>query len=82
MLNGSAEYACSMPLSWNPWLRCSQAVVAGAIDVCTAPLITRRCRWSSSERPQSFDRSKGSIGELKKNSPTLFIDFDSVYEIR
>ena len=24
-------------------------------------------------RPQSFDRSNGSIGELKKNSPTLFI---------
>ena len=82
MLNGSAEYACSMPLSWKPWLIRSQTVAAGAIDDCTAPLITRRWRWSSSERPQSFERSNGSIGELKKNSPTLFIDFDSVYDTR
>ena len=46
----------------------------------TAPLTTRRWRWSSSERPQSFERSVGSIGELKKFSPTLFIDFESVYD--
>ena len=57
----------------------SQVVVAGSIDELTAPWITRRWRWSSSERPQSIDKSKGSSGELKKNSPRLFIDFDSVY---
>jgi hypothetical protein len=28
----------------------------------------------------SFDRSNGSSGELKKNSPTLSIDSDNVYE--
>ena len=71
-----------MPLTWKPCVMCSHAVVAGAIGVCTLPLTTSRCRWSSSERPQSFERSNGSIGELKKNSPTLFIDFDSVYETR
>ena len=57
---------------------CSHAVVAGDIDVLTVPLITRRCRWSSSERPQSLMMSVGSTGELKNASPTLFIDFDSV----
>src|SRR5438067_1966809 len=81
MLKGRAEYACSSPLSWKPWLISCHTVVAGAMEECTAPFMTRRCRWSSSERPQSFERSNGSIGELKKNSPTLFIDFDSVYEI-
>ena len=82
MLKGNAEYACNMPLNCNPLLIRSQIVVAGPIGEWTAPLITRRCRWSSSERPQSFERSNGSIGELKKNSPTLFIDFDSVYDTR
>ena len=37
-----------------------------------------RCRWSSSERPQSRMMSVGSTGELKNASPTLFIDFESV----
>jgi hypothetical protein len=67
-----------MLLSWNPWLMRSHAVVAGAIDVLTVALTTRRCRWSSSERPQSLMMSVGSTGELKKASPTSFMDFDSV----
>ena len=67
-----------MPLNWKPWLMCCHAVAAGAIDVLTVPLITRRCRWSSSDRPQSRMMSVGSIGELKNASPTSFIDFDSV----
>ena len=46
--------------------------------VVTFHVNTNRWRWSSSDRPQSFERSNGSIGELKKNSPTLFIDFESV----
>ena len=71
-----------MPLSWNPWVTCSHAERGASIGVCTVPLTTSRWRWSLSERPQSFERSKGSIGELKKNSPTLFIAFDSVYETR
>lgn len=71
-----------MPLTTKPCVRYSHADVARSVDVCTAVLMTSRCRWSSSDRAQSFDRSKGSTGELKKNSPTLFIDFDSVYETR
>jgi hypothetical protein len=41
-----------------------------------------RPSWSSSDRPQSFEMSSGSMGELKKNSPTLFIDFENVYDTR
>src|SRR5262249_48583857 len=69
MLNGSAEYACMMRLNWKP-------------ETVTAPWPTRRRRWSSSDRPQSLSRSKGSIGELKKNSPTFDIAFEYVYETR
>ena len=57
---------------------CSQAVVAGPVGEFTEPYTTRRWRWSSSERPQSFEMSNGSIGELKKFSPTSSIDFESV----
>jgi hypothetical protein len=35
-----------------------------------------------SDRLQSFERSVGSIGELKKNWPTLSIAFDRVYDTR
>ena len=43
----------------------------------TDALMTRRWRWSLSERPQSFITSVGSVGELKNASPRLFIDLDS-----
>ena len=56
----------------------SQAVVAAVVGVFTDPLITRRCRWSLSDRPQSFMTFDGSVGALKNASPTSFIDFDSV----
>ena len=77
MLSGSAEYACSIALNWKPVCQVLAARRRPHSGIQRAA-DTTRCRWSSSERPQSFERSKGSIGELKKNSPTLFIDFESV----
>ena len=49
-----------------------------SIDELIDPLTTTRWRWSSSDRPQSFEMSNGSTGELKKFSPTSFIDFEYV----
>src|SRR6188768_1423329 len=82
MLNGSAEYSCHMPLTWKPCVTCCQAPVAGPDGAFTLPLTTSRCRWSSSERPQSLERSNGSIGPLKKASPTSFRAFAYVYDTR
>ena len=65
-------------LAWKPWLRRSHVVVAGVVGELTDALTTSRCRWSLSERPQSFITLSGSVGELKNASPRLFIDFDSV----
>ena len=67
-----------MVLAWKPWLRCSHNVAAGVLGELTEALTTSRCRWSLSERPQSFITLPGSVGELKNASPRSFIDFDSV----
>ena len=69
-------------LARKPWLIRSHVVVPGVIGELTDALMTRRWRWSLSERPQSFITFATSVGELKNASPTLFIDFDRVYETR
>ena len=55
----------------------SHVFVPGVIGELTEPLMTRRWRWSLSERPQSFITFVGSVGELKNASPRSFMDFDN-----